>query len=136
MHRVPSWVWAAVICGAFYLAIGIVFGGLGSSAETRILWRRAAWVVSAVVFAVHIAYEHFRRRSQPRTTGLHVAAAVALGTFGLAVSANIHAQPTTRQRLLVAAALVIWPALTAIPAFVVAFVMAALLGRTTRSTTR
>ena len=56
--------------------------------------------------------------------------AVALGGFGLAAAANIHAvgQGTGNQRLL-ALALVIWPILTGVPAFLVALVAAAVLAR-------
>jgi len=61
--------------------------------------------------------------------------AVALGAFALAVSANVHGYRvgTNNQRLL-AFALVAWPALTAVPAFVVALVAAAGLALRRRST--
>ena len=54
--------------------------------------------------------------------------AVGLGAFGLAVAANIHAQRSgsTHQGAL-ALALVAWPLLTAVPAFVVALGAATLL---------
>jgi hypothetical protein len=134
-HR-HLWLRAMVLWAAGYLAISIASGelaGTAASLEMTIVWRRAAWLISAAAFAAHIAYEHFRLRNRPRTTALHVSAAVALGTFGLAVAANLHAQPTTRQRMLVAASLVLWPAITAIPAFVVALAAAAGLARMTRS---
>jgi hypothetical protein len=59
-------------------------------------------------------------------TALHLSAAVALGAFALALSANIHdlASPSGyRPRMLVA--LIAWPVLTAVPAFIVALAMAA-----------
>jgi hypothetical protein len=55
---------------------------------------------------------------------------VALGAFGIAAAANIHALTagTGNQRLL-ALALVIWPIIIGVPAFVVALVAAAGLAR-------
>jgi hypothetical protein len=54
---------------------------------------------------------------------MHVGIAVALGAFALAVNANVHGYRvgSGNQRLL-AFALVAWPAITAVPAFVVALV--------------
>lgn len=119
----PRWTTTAILVGVTYLLIGLVFAALGGDTNV-IFWRRAAWAVSVVVFVGHIAFELFARRSSPRTSALHVAAAAAIGSFGLAVAANLHAQTSTRQRLLLAASLVLWPAITAIPAFIVALVTA------------
>jgi hypothetical protein len=93
------------------------------------LWRLAAWLASATVGAAHLVYEHFRLKSSPRVTALHAAGAVALGAFGLALAANIHdfgAVSGYRPRMLIA--LVAWPLLTAVPAFIIALVVAAGLG--------
>lgn len=92
-------------------------------------WRLASFIVSAVAFALHIGYEHFRIGSKPLTVGLRTALAVALGAFGLAVAANIHALgvPNSSRGLLVLA-LVIWPLMTGMPAFVIAMISAAGLG--------
>ena len=112
-----------MLFGFMYLAVGITFAELG--------WRLAAWFVSAIAFAVHIWYEHFRLRNSPRRTALHVSAAAALGAFGLAIAANVHelwANPGNHRSLLLLA-LVLWPILTAVPAFVVAFATAAGLAR-------
>jgi TRAP-type C4-dicarboxylate transport system permease small subunit len=84
-------------------------------------------VISAAAFAAHIAYEHVRLRNSPSTTALHASFAVALGAFGLAVAASLHAQ-TTHQHF-PAVALAIWPIMTALPAFVVAWAAAAVLAR-------
>src|SRR5207249_11455698 len=72
----------------------------------------------------------------PRITASHAALAVALGAFLLAVAATVHAvmvpshAPYWRHLL----ALVAWPLLTGVPAFVVALVAAAGLGLWRRST--
>lgn len=131
------WVGAALITGVLYLVAGLLFAALAGSAgsnDVRVAWRLAAWVTSAAAFAAHIGYEHVRLRDSPRTTAWHAAAAVALGAFGLAVAANIHAQQVAsshRGRLIIA--LAAWPALTAVPAFVAALVVAAVLARARRS---
>jgi hypothetical protein len=81
------------------------------------------------VFAAHIAHEHFRIHNPPRQTALRTSGAVALGTFVLAIAANLHdlGSPTGyRPRMLIA--LVAWPLLTAVPAFLVALVVTAGLG--------
>ena len=112
-----------MLIGIVYLVVGITFGELG--------WRLAAWLVSTVAFAVHIGYEHFRLGNSPRWTALHASAAAALGAFGLAVAANVHellANPGNHRSLLLLA-LVLWPILTAVPAFVVALAAAAGLAR-------
>ena len=123
------WVRAAVLLGIGYALVGIVFAVPTTHVQA---WRRAAWVVSIIGYAAHIAYERFRLQSSPRSTALHVACAVALGAFGLAVAANIHSlsiESTGRNRQLLLLALGIWPAITAVPAFLAALGMSALLSR-------
>jgi hypothetical protein len=132
------WVPATLVAGGVYLVAGLALGelaGRANSVETRELWRRAAWVISAIAFGLHIAYEHFRLRAASRASALHVSAAAALATFGLAVAANLHPQPSG-QRAMMAASLVIWPVMVAIPAFIVAFIGATLLRRLRPASTR
>jgi hypothetical protein len=119
--------------GGLYLVAGLVSAAFAKSAasdQIRVGWRLAAWVISAVGFATHIGYEQIRLRSSPATTALHVASAVALGAFGLAVAARLHSQHFP------AFALVLWPVATALPAFVVALAVAAVLSRTRRESQR
>ena len=126
------WLSTAILVGVLYLAVGITsaaLGGAAASNEMRSLWRWSAFGISAVVFAAHIAYEHFRLRNTARPTAWHASAAVAFGAFALAVAANIHDLGSAsgyRPRMLIA--LVAWPLLTAVPAFIVALVVAAGLG--------
>jgi hypothetical protein len=131
-----NWVQAAILVGLVYAAAGILFGamsGAAASSQMRVAWRLAAWLTSAVAFAAQIGYELFKLRNSPLVTALHASAAVALGAFGLAVAANIHAQSAaSSHRPLLAIALVAWPVLTAIPAFVVALAAAAALARMRR----
>jgi hypothetical protein len=128
------WFWVVLFFGAGYFVAGIVFAALAKSAvsnEMVVAWRLAAWVISALAFAGHIRYEHVLLRSSPRTTALHVALAVGLGAFALAVSASLHARAT--QHPFPVIALAIWPVVTALPAFVVALAIAAMLTRTRRN---
>jgi len=115
-----------------YVVIGILFGWLAQSADADHvrLWRLAAWLASAAVAAAQIGYEHYRLGASPRGTALHAAGAVALGAFGLALAANVHwlVAGTHGQRppLL---ALPVWPVVTAVPAFLAALAVAAVLAR-------
>ena len=59
----------------------------------------------------------------------------ALGAFGLAVAANVHrhfVQTSDQHARAVMLAMLIWPAITALPAFVVALAAAAMLRVTRR----
>ena len=76
----------------------------------------------------------FKLRNSPRGTAWHVALAVAIGAFGLAVAGMIRSLPTgTGTRPLWLLALVLWPAITAVPAFLVAWIAAVVLARQTRN---
>ena len=115
-----TWVRAAVLLGIGYALVGILFALPTTHVRA---WRLGAWAVSAVGYAAHIAYERFRLRNSPASAALHVALAVALGAFGLAVGANIHslsAGSVNRQRQLLLLSLAIWPVIAALPAFLVA----------------
>ena len=121
-----SWFGTATIIGVLYGVIGIVFA-LPSN-QVR-MWRLAAWVASAAVYSAHIAYEHFRLRNSSRSTAFHVAIAVGIGAFALAVAATVHSLfvPPNYQRWRFLLALVVWPIITALPAFLVALAVAAVL---------
>jgi hypothetical protein len=122
---------AAVLAGVAYFLIGRLFALPASHVQA---WRLGAWVFSGVVYAVHIGYEHFRLRSSTRALALHAALAVALGAAGLAIAGMIHslsAGSAIKPAWLLA--LIIWPAVTAIPAFVVALIAGAVLARLPRN---
>ncbi len=128
-----SWVLAVVLLGIGYALVGIVFAVPTTHVQA---WRLAAWAVSAVGYAAHIAYERFRLQNSAGAAALHVALAVALGAFGLAVGAIIHSLSTVsanQHRHLLLLSLGIWPVITALPAFLVAFgtnvVLARALGK-------
>ena len=127
MRPREGWVGAALLAGGAYLLIGRVSAAPTDHVQA---WRLAAWTFSGVVYAAHIAYEHFRMRSAPRASAFHVAMAVALGAFALAVAGMIHSVTISSPRwstwLL---ALVLWPAITAVPAFLGALVATVLLHR-------
>ena len=129
--RRPPWLPAVVLAGVMYAIIGVAFAW--PAAHVRV-WRLAAWLVSAAAFAVHIGYERFVLRHPPRRAAWHVALAVALGAFGLALGAIIHSLSvvsTTEHRRLLLVALVAWPVLTGLPAFLVALAASTVLRRLT-----
>jgi hypothetical protein len=124
-----SWVRTAVLLGVGYALVGVVFAVPATHVQA---WRLAAWVVSAIGYAAHIAYERVRRPNSSGAAALHVAFAVALGAFGLAVAANIHslsAGSTNQHRQLLLLSLGIWPVMTALPAFLVALCINVVLAR-------
>src|SRR5437868_949662 len=127
------WLRAAILFGLIYLAAGFVFGilaGAAASPQVRSAWRLMAWLVSAVAFALHIRYEYARLRNQPAKAARHVSMGVAIGAFGLALAANIHALTVgSTHRGALGLSVVLWPLLTAIPAFVVALAATAILAR-------
>ena len=126
-----SWIPEAVLVGLVYGFIGIAFAIPMGSVR---VWRLAAWVISVVVFLAHARYEHIARRSNLPSAAVHVAIAAGLGAFCLAVGANVHSLFTSShqaQRLLLIA-LVLWPLMTAVPAFVVALGIGGVLSRVTR----
>src|SRR6476659_9693837 len=99
-----------------YLVVGVAFPNPPASNKFQFMWRLAAWLICAVAFAVHVGLAYFRFQNSPRRTALRAAVSVALGAFGLAVAANIHALTTgTGNQRLLAFALVIWPLLTGVP---------------------
>ena len=129
---------AVLVVGVVYSGAGILFGALAGQAashQVRGAWRLAAWVVSAVAFGAHLAYEQVRLGSSPRITALRVSLAAGLGAFGLAVAANVHAQTASQHQhsLALGLSLAIWPVMTALPAFVVALVAGLLFARARRS---
>src|SRR5216683_8081184 len=110
-----SWVRTAVFLGIAYALVGIVFAVPVTHVQA---WRLAAWVVSAIGYAAHIAYERFRLQNSPGSAALHVASSVALGAFGLAVGANIHSlslgSTNEHRHHLLLLSLGLWPVITAL----------------------
>jgi hypothetical protein len=125
---VRPWLPTALLAAVIYAAVGIGFAFLDRSAgPSRIrFWRLAAWLVSAIVFGAHLVYEQ-RRNPPPLRTASHVSIAVAVGGFVLAVWVLAHGRVTdASQSSLAPLALVLFPLLTGLPAFVIALVAAGL----------
>jgi hypothetical protein len=115
--------------GLAYAVIGVVFAWPTTHAQ---VWRLGAWLLSASLYGAHILYERFGLRNAPRSAALHAGLAVALGGFGLAAAANIHSlsvEVSNHQRRLLLIALVVWPIITSLPAFLLAWVISRILAR-------
>lgn len=126
--RRQPWLRQALLVGLVYFLVGKLFA---LPADNVRAWRLAAWAISAAVYAAHIGYEYWRMGNPPRSTALHVSAAVAVGAFGLAVAATVNSwvTPSTNQPWQFLLALVAWPALTALPAFLVALFAGVVLAK-------
>jgi len=127
-----------VVVSGVYLVAGVTFAALAARAPTdsvRVAWRMAAWLTGAAAFAGHLVYEQMRLRNSPRTTAWHASLAVAAGAFAYAVAANVHALwATASPHRFLASALVVWPVVSAAPAFVIALAVATGLARWRPST--
>src|SRR5207237_7776051 len=82
-----SWARPAVLLGVWYAVVGITFAMPVTNVQ---MWRRAAWVVSAIGYVAHIAYKRFRRQESPARAAWHVASGVALSAFGRRVVGASH----------------------------------------------
>jgi hypothetical protein len=122
------WFAAFVIAGISYGSIGIVFALPSNYVR---MWRLAAWGACGIVYLTHIAYERYRLGNRPLVTALHTAAAVALGGFLLAAGAIVHATMVSSHAPYwrFGVALMVWPLITAVPAFLVSLALAFLLPR-------
>jgi len=131
------WLPLALLVALVYPAVGVLFAVLDNqSAPAQIrIWRLAAWLVSATAFGVHLGYEHFRLRTSPLRAALHVSLAVAIGAFVLAVWVNLHGYwaASSHQSPFAPLALIAFPVITGVPAFVVALIVCALLAKTRRA---
>lgn len=127
----------ALVLAAWYFIIGYGSALLDPSlpARMRFAWRLVAWIACFVAFAAHILYLQFKFRKSPLATAMQAAMAVALGAFLLAVAATVHAVMVASHapysQFLVA--LIVWPLITALPAFVIAFSVAWVLSRFRRN---
>jgi hypothetical protein len=126
------WLRAAILFGLGYAFAGVAFAIPSTHVQ---FWRLAAWGVSGVLLAMHVAYERFRMESRPLAAASHVGLGAAIGGFGIAVGANVHsllaATPSKNQPMLLLS-LGIWPVVTGLPAFLVALGLSAVLARTRR----
>lgn len=112
-------------CAFAYLVCGIITADLARSASSvhaRSLWRLAGWAISAVVFGSQLIIENRKVRGDPLRLALHSAAAVALGAFLLAAAGPMRTHWLAGDRSPVAIlSLVVWPLVTGVPAFLVAY---------------
>ena len=112
---------------AGYIAIGFATIALVPRLGTSL--RLVAWIASAMLLLLHVAYERRSLSSVPRTAAVRAALAVAIAAFVLALSAMAHAIARGRPGILWGIAIVVWPAATGLCAFIVAFLLASVIGR-------
>ena len=74
-----TWTRAAIVFGVGYALAGIIFAMPATYVQ---FWRLAAWGVSGILLAMHIAYERFRLENHPFTAAWHIGLGAAIGGFG------------------------------------------------------
>ena len=130
-----SWIGRAILLGCAYLLISLVFSVLDKSSASHPIrfWRIATWVVCLALYLGQIWYESFRLASSPHSTALHAAVGVCVGSFGLAAAATVHSLLSSHGNLRsLLVALLVWPVITGIPAYLVALGASWLLTRIPR----
>jgi hypothetical protein len=123
-------LWITLGVAVFYAMVGVATSALnGADASTTSvrITRFAAWGVSLVVFLAQVIVERTRLRVHPRSVAADAALATAIGALVLAVRAALHAVSAGRFEERWALALVLWPLLLAMPAFVIAFGLSSML---------
>jgi len=129
-ERTGSRPWSRVVLlGVAYCVIGTVTAALARGSHGVVVaWRLTAWALSAVVFGAQIWFEVRRSGCAPVRAALRAALAVAVGGLLLALWATGHALSVHTARIVPQLiALVVWPVLLFVPAFLVAWLAAALL---------
>ena len=127
------WLRLALLVALTYAVVGVAtadFTKAAHSAQWRTLWRLAAWVLSLITVAGHLIHERIRVGNTTKVAALHVATAVAIGAFVLAIAGPIvshWSMPDFRRTAFLS--LVLWPVVTGIPAFLAALVAGSVLGR-------
>src|SRR5262245_13209118 len=117
-----------MLVGASYFAVGhasAILAGVAASRQMLLFWRWSAFIICGIIFGAHIAYEHYRICNRSRPTAWITSVAVAFGGLAFALAANVHELSSAsdyRPRMLLA--LLTWPLLTGVAAFIVALVVA------------
>ena len=129
------WLLMVMSIAIVYPIIGITFAVLpAASRGLLIAWRLAAWLLSVAAFAVHLGYELIRLRNSPPRAAWHCSLAAALGAFVLAVWVNVHGYwvAAGQQSPLAPIALIVFPVITGVPAFLVSLFIGGIFVRMRR----
>lgn len=123
---------AVLLATLAYVVIGLAtaaLAGAASSVAGGKAWRLAAWVLSLVVFLAHIVVAR-RHGTKRRSAAIEVAVAVAFGAFLLALAGPVRRHwSDPNRRNVVALSLFLWPVLTGVPAFGIAWLGESVLDR-------
>ena len=126
----------AIVAAVAYALVGIttaaLAGAAGSPAGTK-GWRLAGWVLSLAVFLAHVVASRRRSTSSPLRAAARVALAVAIAALVLAIVGPVRGhwgEPSTGRVVLLS--VVVWPLMTGLPGFVVAYAAGRLFDRIAR----
>jgi hypothetical protein len=125
-----------VYVGPTYLVIGLISAMVTNPLEPGLVktgLRLTVFAVSLAIFVFHIRREVRQFDNPARSAALGVTGAVMIGTFSIALYANVSAvQETGEINTALLSTLIIWPLVTGTMAFGAAFVLAKMITRATR----
>lgn len=134
--RTPIRWQAVLVAGVAYGVVGMVTAALAGSAGSRAGvtgWRLAAWALSLAIFVGQLRASRAIAERSPASAALEVALGVALGALLLAavgpVRGHWHDPNLARVAVL---SVVVWPVMTGVPAYVVAYVVQRAVSRIQR----
>jgi hypothetical protein len=118
------------LIGLATVAIGRAAGSAGMHAAVQVV-RAASWLLSALLFLLHIVQENRAGRTLP-VSSWHTSAAVAMATLLLALVATARQLQAGNTRVAVFVAIAVWPILTGLVSFVAGLVLFGVLRRVSR----
>ena len=128
-----TWSPRALVVALIYALVGLVTvaasraaGDADVQAAVRLI-RSISWLLSAVLFFVHLVIEN-RSRPKPAVAAWHASAAVAMAALVLALVATMRQIGAGNNRPAVFIAIAAWPILTGLVSFLVGVVLSRVLG--------
>jgi hypothetical protein len=116
-----------ILFGLIYFVIGILSALITNPMEStgmQAVLRLFALALAIAAFAYHISLELFQSTNSKLKAALYAAVAAAFGTFLLAVLANIYNILTAAENNSLPLALIVWPAVTGLLAFLGGYIVA------------
>lgn len=138
---IPEQPWKRVmLVGLIYLALGIISALVSNPLHSefiQVMIRMSIFLVGLAIFYYSIHFEITRYNGGIKSSALLTSCAVAVGTFLLAVYAiGIEWWETSGVRNSLLTALIIWPAATSVPAFIMSLLLGYIIMRIRKGPSR